>query len=74
MKSVRRNSAVEQHDLHTARENQMHNYWLSSNTAGRDVRKPEVTNVILLKSSTILESINTSLCDRRALTVTLTKG
>lgn len=46
----------------------MHNYWLSSNTAGRDAKKTEVTNVILLKSSTILESINTSHCDRRALT------
>lgn len=57
-----------------ARKNQMHNYWLSSNTAGRNVRKPEVTNVILLKSSTILESINTSLRDRRVLTVTLTCG
>lgn len=54
-----------------ARKNQMHNYWFSSHASGRDIRKPEVTNAALLKSSTVLEIINTSLHDRRALTITL---
>lgn len=50
-----------------AREKQMHNYWLSSNTAERDVKnQTEVTNVILIKLSTISESIIMNLCDSRA--------
>jgi len=57
-----------------ARQKHRCNYWLSSSTAGRDAIKSPVTNVSLINASTSLESINTSLCDRRELTVTLMYG